>query len=150
MSCRDVMIEDVISVSPDTSVAEAIRIMNDKHIRGMPVVDEKGMPVGVFSLRQLLKSVLPSAVTIEGGLSNIGFYTGADGDIEERMHAAMPKPVSKYMSREFEKVFPDTPFMQGLLMLYSFGSPLPVVDPASGKLVGLISGQSAVASLLEP
>lgn len=149
MSCKDVMIKDVISVSPETTVAEAIRIMSDKRIRGMPVLDAQGRPVGVFSIRQLLKSSLPSAVTIEGGLSNVGFYTNADSDIVERMHEAMPKPVSAYMNREFEKVYPDTSFLQGLLMLYSLGGPLPVVDPASGKLVGLVSGQSAVAYLQE-
>lgn len=149
MSCKDIMIKDVISVSPETTVAEAMRIMDEKRIRGMPVLDAQGRPVGVFSLRQLLKSVLPSALTIEGGLSSIGFHTDTDDDIVERMREAMPKPVAKYMNREFEKVFPETAFLQGLLMLYSFGSPLPVVDHASGKLVGLISGQSAVAYLLE-
>ena len=43
---------DVVTVTPDDSVDDAIRIMSDKAIRRLPVV-EKGRPVGIVSIGDL-------------------------------------------------------------------------------------------------
>ena len=43
---------DVVTVTPDDSVEDAIRLMSDKAIRRLPVV-ENGKPVGIVSIGDL-------------------------------------------------------------------------------------------------
>jgi CBS domain-containing protein len=45
----------LITASPTTPEHTALRTMIDRHIRHLPVVDEKGALVGMLSLRKLLQ-----------------------------------------------------------------------------------------------
>ena len=45
----EIMTADPATVSPQTSLQEAIQILAEKEISGLPVVDEKGKLVGVIS-----------------------------------------------------------------------------------------------------
>jgi CBS domain-containing protein len=50
---RDVMTKDVIVVSGETSRREALHIMQEQHIRHLPIADDKKL-YGIVSLRDLL------------------------------------------------------------------------------------------------
>jgi CBS domain-containing protein len=54
MTAGDIMTRNVITVSPDTNVAEIARIMLEKRISGLPVV-ENGAAVGIISESDLLR-----------------------------------------------------------------------------------------------
>ena len=45
----DLMTRDVTVVHPDTSLLEAVKLMAQYHISGLPVVDEAGAIVGMLS-----------------------------------------------------------------------------------------------------
>lgn len=49
---REIASEDLATVSPDDSIADAVRIMRNKALRRVPVV-ERGRPVGVVSIGDL-------------------------------------------------------------------------------------------------
>jgi CBS domain-containing protein len=49
---REIASEDLATVSPDDSIADAVRIMRKKALRRVPVV-ERGRPVGVVSIGDL-------------------------------------------------------------------------------------------------
>jgi CBS domain-containing protein len=51
-SLREIASEDLATVSPDDSIADAVRIMRNKALRRVPVV-EGGRPVGVVSIGDL-------------------------------------------------------------------------------------------------
>ncbi len=55
MKVKDVMTTKVVSVSPDNSVKRAAQIMLDKHVSGLPVVDDEGTLVGLISEGDLLR-----------------------------------------------------------------------------------------------
>ena len=44
MKVRDVMTSPVVSIAPDSTVLEAVRIMLLRHISGLPVIDKGGEP----------------------------------------------------------------------------------------------------------
>ena len=46
---------DPVTVSPEATIAEAIHLMLDKHISGLPVVDKSGRLVGMLSEGDLLR-----------------------------------------------------------------------------------------------
>lgn len=48
----DVCTRDVITIEPDTKVSDAVRLMSDKAVRRLPVI-EGGRPVGMVSIGDL-------------------------------------------------------------------------------------------------
>jgi len=55
MKVRDIMSNRVVSVEPDANVREAIRLMLQKHISGLPVIDQSGTLVGVVTEGDFLR-----------------------------------------------------------------------------------------------
>ncbi len=55
MKAKDVMTTDVISVAPDASVLEALRLMLQHQISGLPVVDRNGDLVGIVTEGDFLR-----------------------------------------------------------------------------------------------
>lgn len=51
---RDVMTRDPLTVSTTDLAAEAYRIMRDKRIDNLPVIDESGVPVGIIDVQDWL------------------------------------------------------------------------------------------------
>ena len=55
MKVRDIMTSPVISVAPDSTVLEAVRIMLLRHISGLPVIDKGGGLVGIVTEGDFLR-----------------------------------------------------------------------------------------------
>lgn len=53
-SIAELMKRDVVTISPDASVRELVRVLRDEGIGGMPVVDRDGMVVGMVSSTDVL------------------------------------------------------------------------------------------------
>jgi len=70
----ELMTSQVITTHPDASLASAARLMNDHHIRRLPVLDGSGKLIGMVSRRDLLQVFLrPDA---EIGAEVHGLLTG--------------------------------------------------------------------------
>lgn len=55
MQAQDVMTQNVISVSPDDTIARAIRLMLQERISGLPVIDGVGRLVGIVTEGDFLR-----------------------------------------------------------------------------------------------
>src|SRR5260370_11667319 len=55
MKARDVMTRKVISMAPDASVLEALRLMLQHEISGLPIVDRSGSIVGIVTEGDFLR-----------------------------------------------------------------------------------------------
>ena len=55
MNARDIMSKPVVSVHPDTPLREIARLMLDKGITAVPVVDDNGAPIGIVSEGDLIR-----------------------------------------------------------------------------------------------
>jgi CBS domain-containing protein len=53
-SIAELMKRDVVTISPDASVRELVRVLRDEGIGGMPVVDGDGTAVGMVSSTDVL------------------------------------------------------------------------------------------------
>ena len=62
---RDVMTREVVSVRSDHSVAQALRSIEQRHVRGLPVVDEHNRCLGLLSAIQLVHQLFPSGSDLE-------------------------------------------------------------------------------------
>ena len=55
LEAKDIMTTDVVSVRPDTSVKHVARIMRDRRISGLPVLDDEGKLAGIITEGDLMR-----------------------------------------------------------------------------------------------
>ena len=56
---HEIMSTNVVTIHPEQTVEEAMELMNSKHIRHLPVVeDESGGVMGIISLRDVVRTVI--------------------------------------------------------------------------------------------
>src|SRR5690242_394372 len=56
----EIMISNPVTVSPDTSIDETMRIMTDDRIRHVPVVGKDGAVLGLVSIGDVVKWIITS------------------------------------------------------------------------------------------
>jgi CBS domain-containing protein len=145
-TARDIMSSDVVTISPETDINEAARLLLEKDFNGLPVVDEQGVLVGVLCQSDLVvqqrEIPLPSFFTLLGGfvaLTSLNqLQRAVDKMAATKVHQAMtPEPVH---------VTPDTPVNKlADLMVEQKYHTIPVLE--NGKLVGVI-GKKDILRLL--
>ncbi len=54
----DIMTAPALTVRPDANIAEAVKIMDEKRIRRLTVVDGKGTLIGILTRADILKAVI--------------------------------------------------------------------------------------------
>jgi len=124
---------------PTDKISMGVHHIMKYRYRRLPVVDDEGHFVGVFGVSCLLRLVLPKAVVMEKGLETAPFVRDSLSDLHRRLKRVEDEPISLCMRFEMATVSPDTPLLETLLTLYKTRASLPVVDPDTGKLVGVIS-----------
>ena len=55
LKVRDIMVTEVLTVTPDTPVRRLTRLLADEEISGAPVVNEAGKPLGVVSATDVVR-----------------------------------------------------------------------------------------------
>jgi CBS domain-containing protein len=73
---RDVMTSPVETIARDSSVDEALKVMLEKHIRHLPILDRDGKLSGMISMRSLLHDKVEE---LTDQLDSLEAYFTADG-----------------------------------------------------------------------
>jgi CBS domain-containing membrane protein len=58
VKARDIMNENVVTVTPEDNLAGAVKAMSDGEVSGAPVVDTDGIVVGIVSEKDILRKML--------------------------------------------------------------------------------------------
>ena len=124
---------------PDDRIGPAIDTIMKNRYRRLPVIDDEGRFVGVFGVSCMLRLLMPKAVVMEKGLESAPFVRDNLSDLHRRLEKVKDEPISICMHEEMVRVSPDTPILETLLTLYKTRASLPVVDPGTGILVGVVS-----------
>ena len=134
MLVSDLMKNDVLSVAPDTTLADAARIMISRHVSGLPVVED-GKLAGVVTEGDLLRRAEIGTDAKEHGWFRSFFLPGSLANEFVRSHGRYVRDV---MTPSVITVFPDTDLGDAAKIMFERHiKRLPVVD--CGKLVGVIS-----------
>lgn len=139
MSAASVMAQRPTVLQPTDIIKTAAAYIMEHRYRNLPVVDEDGRYLGVFGVNCLLKLVLPKAAIMKKGLDSVSFIHESLSDLHQRLREVENEPISVCMTTDLATVRPDTPLVETLLLMYRTKSSLPVVDPESGRLMGMIS-----------
>ena len=143
MRVEDFMTRRVVTVTPDTPILAAARLMLDNHVSGLPVVDPSGRVVGVITETDLLREDGKSA---QGSpwLQMVAGTDGLTGD-PERLGA---RKVEEIMSRDPITVELTAPIAHACHLLTQHRiKRLPVID--KDKLVGIIGRADVVRALAQ-
>jgi CBS domain-containing protein len=54
----DIMTSPALTIKPDANIAEAVKIMDEKRIRRLTVVDENNLLIGILTRADILKAVI--------------------------------------------------------------------------------------------
>ena len=99
MSVKDVMVEEVITVKPNTKVRDAVELMNENEI-GCLVVTRNGKPVGIVTERDVLKKIVcqsknPEQVRVSEIMSGPLIVGKVDMDLGDAARLMLKKNVKK-------------------------------------------------------
>lgn len=132
MSVKDYMTKEVISISPEESVAHAADLMRDKGLRRLPVI-EKGQLVGLVT---------------EGTMADASPSKATSLSIYEMNYLLNKTKIRDIMIRQVVTVEPDASLEDAIyeMMTYKVGV-LPVVQ--NNQVVGIITDRDVFKAFLE-
>lgn len=149
MTARTVMLPEPVTVPDTASLAQALDVLFRHRIKAVPVVDASGRYRGLFGLHSLVRQLLPRAATLDQGasLTDLTFVHDTLDTVKERLSARLNDPVLRFVDRDLPPVGPDESLLETLLLLHRHRHTLPVVDPASGRLLGVVTDWGVLARL---
>ena len=102
---RDIKLEEImhpaVSVTPDTSEREVLRVLLENNVPGVPVVDEAGSLVGFVSDGHLLASALPEYLKV---MADVSFVSEAGDEWVDYFAGSADRPVGEVMSKEVSQI----------------------------------------------
>ncbi len=143
MKVSELMTRDVMTIPPDMNVREAAKVLFDKQISGLPVVDENRKVVGMITEKEIINMALPKFAEELG-----------DFDVvlnEEPFHKKLAEAdkikVREIMRREVLCTGEDVSVAEvARLMIAKKQRRIPVLDKDK-KLVGIIARADIVKKI---
>lgn len=140
ISIKDIMTKKVISVSPNTLVLDAAKIISDHNFDGIPVADENGYLVGIITEYDLItKTSSINASFLQRILYDIHNKETKNEEMKAENGLAHMK-VKDIMNREPLYLMESATFNEVInsFITHHRVNPIPIVDKDK-KLVGIVS-----------
>lgn len=102
------------------------------------MVDARERVIGIFTVDRLLGLLLPKAVR-GAGLADLAFVSETLANVRERFAEVADQKIAAHVDRIEHPIHADTPLQEILLLLMRGENDLPVVDRATGRLLGMAS-----------
>jgi CBS domain-containing protein len=144
---EDVMTTDVVTLSPDTEITLAAKILLENRIKGVPVIDAEGKLVGILCQSDLVAQQkafpVPSVFTLMDGLMPLTSIKRLEKEIEKIAavtvaDAMTPNPVTVGPETTIEEV--------ASMMVDKNFHTLPVID--DDALVGIVGKEDILKTLI--
>lgn len=144
-TAADIMTPDPVTVSPDTPLSEAARLLLERHFNGLPVV-EGGRLVGMVTQSDLVSTgrrvPTPGYFILLGGAIPLQL----PGRFEREVSRMAAVAVADVMSGEPHAIQPETPVEDIAATMARRGwHSLPVVE--GGRLVGIVGREDLIRRL---
>ncbi|NES99784.1 MAG: CBS domain-containing protein [Sphaerospermopsis sp. SIO1G2] len=135
----DVMSSDLIVVRTETPLKEAIQILAEKRISGLPVLNDAGKLVGIISETDLMwqeTGVTPPAYIMF--LDSV-IYLQNPATYDRDLHKALGQTVGEVMSKNPLTITPNKSLKEAAKMIQDHKvHRLPVLDN-EGKVIGILT-----------
>jgi CBS-domain-containing membrane protein len=140
MKVRDIMTQDVLTVKAETSVNEAAKLLGQRDISGVPVVDDQRHVIGIITELDLIvrntRLEMPHFIEVlDWGRIPLEW----PGHLRDRLKHMLGTEARDVMTEKVMTIGPDAEVEElADLMVKQRANPVPVVDEA-GRLIGIVS-----------
>jgi CBS domain-containing protein len=146
---RDIRLEEImrpaVTITPDTTESEALKVLLENEIPGVPVVDEEGLLVGFVNDGHLLDSAIPDYLKI---MEDVSFVSEAGDEWIDYFAGSADMPVREVMATEVASVeLKDSEIIAAHKMVHDRASSVVVTD--QGKVVGIVNRLDLYAAIIE-
>jgi CBS domain-containing protein len=145
---QDIQIEEImrpaVTVTPDASEREALKILLENNVPGVPVVDEEGLLVGFVTDGHLLASALPKYLTI---MEDVSFVSEAGDRWVEYFAGSAERSVGEVMSTDVSQVELGTSEVVVAHKMVHDGVSSVVVTEG-GKVIGVVNRLDLFAAVI--
>lgn len=135
----DVMSRNPVVVKRETSLTEAIKILAERRISGLPVVDDNGKLIGIISETDLMwqeTGVTPPAYIMF--LDSV-IYLQNPATYERDLHKALGQTVGEVMSKDPITIAPDKSLRDAAKLMHDKNiHRLPILD-SEGQVIGILT-----------
>jgi CBS-domain-containing membrane protein len=143
----DIMTRDVITVTPDTPIRDLARILSEKNINGVPVVDDEGTVIGVACESDLINQGKPLHIPTVFVILDSFIPLENPWRLQKEFKRLSATTVEDIYSRPAVCVTMETDVsevarLMGERKLYT----IPVLE--KGKLVGVVGKGDVIRSLI--
>ena len=147
LTVADVMTQPVLSVTPDTPLQQAVQLISDHHISGLPVVDESGLLIGELSEQDLM--VRESGV--DAGpyvmLLDSVIYLRNPLNWDRQVHQVLGTSVKDLMRRDVHSCGGDLALPKAASQLHDQSTQRLFVIDSQKKLLGVLTRGDVVRAL---
>ncbi|HBL00158.1 MAG TPA: phosphoribulokinase [Microcoleaceae bacterium UBA10368] len=144
----DLMTREPLTARPEMSLKEVIKILADRRISGLPVVDEHDLLIGIISETDLMwreTGVTPPAYIMV--LDSV-IYLENPSRYEQELHKALGQTVGEVMSRDPVSIAPEKSVQEAAKLLHERHiHRLPVLD-TTGKVIGILTRGDIVRAMV--
>ncbi len=149
LSARDVMTREVVTIGPEASVSDLAKLLEERRISGVPVINAQGAIVGVITQSDLVQRSkdleLPPALNI----LDLHLFLETPSHFQKRLEKLLGNKVKDVMTADPVTVAPDTPVQDIARLMSNKGvHTLPVVE--AGKLVGIVGKLDLIRGIAGP
>jgi CBS domain-containing protein len=146
---QDIKLEEImhpaISVTPDTSEREVLKVLLENNVPGVPVVDEEGSLVGFVSDGHLLASALPQYLKV---MADVSFVSEAGDKWVDYFAGSAERPVGEVMSKEVSQIeVGKSEIVVAHKMVHDGVSSVVVTE--AGKVVGIVTRLDLYAAIID-
>jgi len=135
----DVMTPNPISVTPDTVLKDAIQLMADNHIGGLPVINADSDLVGILSESDLMWQTTGVDVPAYIMLLDSVIYLKNPAQYNQELHKALGQSVKDVMTDRVVTIAPDKSLRDAAHLMHDKKvRRLPVVD-GQKQVVGILT-----------
>ncbi|MEA5512329.1 CBS domain-containing protein [Crocosphaera sp. UHCC 0190] len=146
----DVMTPNPITVTPQTPLSEAIGVLAEKRISGLPVVDELGKLVGVISETDLMwqeTGVEPPPYIM---ILDSVIYLQNPARYEQEIHKALGQTVGEVMTAKPISIKASQSLREAAHLMHEKKiRRLPVIDDNNTKVIGILTQGDIIRTMAQ-
>ena len=147
LNASDIMTTTVITVKKETPLTELAEILTKNHINGVPVVDEKGLLIGIICESDLIRKDKKLHIPTVVALFDAVFYLESSKKIEKEIQLITATTVEELFTRKVVTVDEKTPIDEiATIMTEQKISTIPVMD--GDRRVGIVGKNDVIRTFV--
>ncbi len=153
MTTESIMTTNLVTANENDTVIQTLIRMRKNRLHNIPVLDDSGNFIGLFTLRRITRSLLPKASQIDEKRwrFNLNFMPDNSDEMTCKLLELGKRPVSEVLEKKSKLRFcsPETTVPELLQLLSENATSLPVLvlQGKKQKLAGMVSNWDVLTKL---